>query len=162
MGALAVDIPTEQHCFEPKTWRFLTMTTFIKTAATAALLGSMSVPAFAAAHLDMATMTCAQYKDLSAEDQNKVAVMAINEIDDGMNGVAGDGEPKATEDSVGTTTAAEATDGDTTSGAKADGDEDNTTEESQMTNAIEAFNLQCDRNLDTLISEAAAGLDGTK
>lgn len=138
------------------------MKTTFKTLAIAAVIGSASAPVFADGHLDMATMTCAQYKDLSAADQLTVATMAVAEIDDGMNGKAGDGEPKATDDSVGTTTAAEATEGDTSSGAKADGDEDNTTEESAMTDAIEALNLQCDRNLDTLVSEAAAGLDGTR
>jgi len=138
------------------------MTNTLKTLAIAGLLGTISAPAFAAAHLDMATMTCAQYKDLTAEDQMKVAMMAVAEIDDGSNGVGGDGTPQATDDSEGTTTAAEATDGETSSGAKADGDEDNTTEESKMENAIEALNVQCDRNLDTLVSEAAAGLDGTR
>ena len=138
------------------------MTNTLKTLAIAGLIGSTSVPAFAAAHLDMATMTCAQYNDLSAEDQMKVATMAIAEIDDGDNGGSLEGTATATASNVGDTTAAEATDGDTTAGAKADGDEDNTTEESKMTNAIEALNLQCDRNLDTLVSEAAAGLDGTR
>lgn len=138
------------------------MKTTFKTLAITALISTSAAPLFAGGHLDMATMTCAQYKDLTAEDQMAVAKMAIAEIDDGANGVAGDGEAKATDDSVGTTTAAEATDGDTSSGAKADGDEDNTTEESAMTDALEALNLQCDRNLDTLVSEAAAGLDGTR
>lgn len=138
------------------------MKNLLKTATVVALMGTVSAPAFAAAHLDMTTMTCAQYKDLSAEDQMKVASMAVAEVDDGMNGEGGDGEPKATEDSEGTTTAAEATDGDTTSGAKADGDEDDTTEEAMSESALEALNIQCDRNLDTLVSEAAAGLDGTK
>ncbi|KHA50361.1 HdeA/HdeB family chaperone [Sulfitobacter geojensis] len=138
------------------------MTRTFKTIAAAALLSSMSMPAFAAAHLDMTTMTCAEFNALESGDQMKVAEMAIAEIDDGANGVPTDGEPKATEDSVGTTTAAEATEGNTTAGAKADGNEDNTTEESQMTEAMEALVAQCDRNLDTLVSEAAAGLDGTR
>ncbi|MGJ8546286.1 MAG: hypothetical protein ACSHWZ_12655 [Sulfitobacter sp.] len=138
------------------------MTKFFKSAAIAGLMATVAAPAFAAAHLDPGSMTCADYKALSADDQLTVAQMAIAEVDDGMNGVAGDGEPKAVEDSVGTTTAAEATDGNTTAGAKADGNEDYTTEESQMENALEALNLTCDRNLDAMLSEAAAGLDGTK
>ncbi|MCX7559259.1 hypothetical protein OS190_06725 [Sulfitobacter sp. F26204] len=138
------------------------MTNLFKTAAAVALLSTASAPAFAAAHLDMTTMTCAQYQDLSPEDQMKVATMAIASVDDGMNSEGGDGEPKATEDSEGTTTAAEATEGNTTSGAKADGNEDDTTETSMSESALEAFNLQCERNLDTLVSEAAAGLDGTR
>jgi len=133
----------------------------LKTIAVAALMGTVSAPAFAAAHMST-SMTCAEFKALSTDDQYKVAAMAIAEVDDGMNGVATDGEPKATEDSVGTTTAAEATEGNTTAGAKADGDEDNTTEETMTQEAFESFALVCDRNLDAMVSEAAAGLEGTK
>ncbi|MGB3244208.1 MAG: HdeA/HdeB family chaperone [Sulfitobacter sp.] len=138
------------------------MTNVFKTLAIAGLLGTISAPAFAAAHLDMATMTCAQYKALSAEDQSEVATMAIAEIDDGDNGEQMIDSTKATEATGGDTTAAEATDGNTSAGQKADGDEDNTTEDSKMENALEAFNLECDRSPDTLVSEAAAGMSGTR
>ena len=62
------------------------MKTTLKTLAIAGLLGTVSAPAFAAAHMDMATMTCAQYQELSDEDKMDVASMAIAELEDGGHG----------------------------------------------------------------------------
>lgn len=121
------------------------MNNALKALAIAGLAGSISASAFAAAHLDMATMTCAQFKDLSAEDKLKVATMAVAEVDDGANGAAAAGTPKATESSVGDTTAAASTN-----------------EDSEMENAPELLDTICDRNLDALVSEAAIGMAGTR
>lgn len=152
------------------------MKTTLKTLAIAGLLGTVSAPAFAAAHLDMATMTCAQYKALSADDQLEVATMAIAEIDSGMDGAPSDGEPKAVEDSIGDTTAAEATDGTSTEGTVEENNgeamaveptggntaESNMTAEPMDEAALEAFMAVCDQNLDALVSEAAANMEGTR
>jgi hypothetical protein len=146
------------------------MTTTFKSLALASLLGAISAPAFALT----TTITCAEYKALTPEDQMAVASMAIAEIDSGMDGMASDGEPKAVEDSVGTTTAADATDSTSEAGSVISGEAraveptGGNTAESNMTAvpmdeaAMEAFMTICDQNLDATVSEAAAGLDGTK
>ena len=61
------------------------MTNTFKTLAIAALMGTVSAPAFAAAHADT-SMTCAEFNELSKDDQMMVASAAIAEIDDGDNG----------------------------------------------------------------------------
>jgi len=153
-------------------WR-LTMKMTLKTLAIAGLMGTVSAPAFAAAHMSTA-MTCADYKALTADEQMTVATMAIAEVHDGMNGMAGDGEPKATEDSTGDTTADEATDDMADAGSLSDGEPkaveatggnevgSNMTAEPMDEAALEAFMAVCNQNLDASVAEAAAGLDGTK
>ena len=54
----------------------------MKTLAVAGLVSVMSVPAFAAAHLDLNSMTCEEYNGLSGADRDKVAVMAISAMND--------------------------------------------------------------------------------
>ena len=58
------------------------MNTFLKTAAAASLMATFAMPAFAAAHLDASTMTCAEFNELEAADQMKVTEMALAEIDE--------------------------------------------------------------------------------
>lgn len=135
------------------------MNTTFKALAITALMTTASAPAFAAAHMDMETMTCAQYNELSAEDQMIAANLAISEIDDGANGESMGGGNKGSEPIDTDTTAAEATDGDTSSGNRADGDEDDTTEQTMRQNAVDQLNEICARSLDTMVSEAAAGLE---
>ncbi|APE45020.1 hypothetical protein BOO69_17590 [Sulfitobacter alexandrii] len=119
-------------------------------------------------------MTCAEYKALSPEDQMTVAAMAIAEVHGGMDGMGMSGEPKAVEDSAGDTTAAEATDGAADAGSVIAGEAkaveptggntvaSNMTAEPMDEAAMEAFMVACDQNLDAMVSEAAAGLNGTK
>ena len=144
-----------------------------KTLAVAALMGTVSAPAFAAAHMS-ASMTCAEWKALSPEDQMTVAQMAIAEIDDGADGMSLEGDAKAVADTGGTTTEAEATDGTSQAGSVISGEAkaveptggntvaSNMTAEPMDEAAMADFMTVCDQNLDAMVSEAAAGLDGTR
>lgn len=148
------------------------MTNTFKTIAIAALLGTVSAPAFAAAHMS-SSMTCAEFNALSAEDQLTVAVMAIAEIDDGANGTSMETDAKAS-DTTTTVTAEAATDATPTEGSISDGepkaveatggnaDASNETAEDEDVAALEQVTVICSQNLDAKVSEAAAGLEGTK
>ncbi len=148
------------------------MTSTLKTLAIAALIGTVSAPAFAAAHLSP-SMTCAEYKELSAEDQMTVAAMAIAEIDDGADGTSMETDSRASSTTT-DVTAAQATDGTAATGSINSGeaqaveptggntDASNMTAEPMDEAAMEAFMVVCDQNLDATIGEAAAGLPGTK
>ncbi len=145
----------------------------VKTIAAASLMGSVAAPAFAAAHMST-SMTCAEYKALTPDEQITVASMAIAEIDSGADGMASEDSPKAEQGTIGSTTAAEATDGTSETGSVIDGEAraveptGGNTAESNMTAvpmdeaAMQAFMTVCDQNLDAMVSEAAAGLDGTR
>ncbi|HBR39118.1 MAG TPA: hypothetical protein DD939_17695 [Sulfitobacter pontiacus] len=147
------------------------MTNTFKTLAIAALMGTVSAPAFAAAHASP-SMTCAEFNELSKDDQMMVASAAIAEIDDGDNGgsIGGSGRDKETTTTV---TAAEATDDESVEGSlegdlKAVEDTGGNTAESNMTAepmdeaAMEQFMVVCNQNLDATVGEAAAGLPGDK
>lgn len=145
----------------------------VKTIAAASLMGTVAVPAFSAAHMST-SMTCAEYKALTPEEQMTVASMAIAEIDGDVDGMGTDGEPKAVEDSTGDTGMAEATDDESEEGSVIAGeakavdptggntDASNMTAEPMDEAAMEAFMAVCDQNLDAMVSEAAVGLNGTR
>ena len=150
------------------------MTNTFKTLAIAALMGTVSAPAFAAAHADT-SMTCAEFNELSKDDQMMVASAAIAEIDDGDNGGSMGNSGRDTGDTTTTTTvtAAEATDDEPEEGSlegdlKAVEDTGGNTAESNMTAepmdeaAMEQFMVVCNQNLDATVGEAAAGLQGDK
>lgn len=149
------------------------MKTTLKVLAIAGLMGSTAVPVFAASHMST-SMTCAEYKELTPEDQMTVAAMAIAEVDAGVDGMGTDGEPMAVETTGGTTDADEATDATSEEGSVIAGEakaveptggntaESNMTAEPMDEQAMEAFMVVCDQNLDAMVSEAAAGLNGTK
>ncbi|MBO28267.1 MAG: hypothetical protein CML61_05845 [Rhodobacteraceae bacterium] len=141
------------------------MKTTLKTLAIAGLLGTVSAPAFAAAHMS-ASMTCAEYKALSADDQMHVAALAIAETHSDMDGESlkddartdtgmGVNEAEATDDEVSTdgslvedtARAVEPTNANTDHGDSMDG----VTAEN-----IEELMVACDQNLDAMVSEAAA------
>ncbi|WP_341232863.1 HdeA/HdeB family chaperone [uncultured Sulfitobacter sp.] len=148
------------------------MTTTFKTIAFATLMGTMSAPAFAAAHADP-NMTCAQFNQLSSEDQATVAALAIAEINDGYNGESMEDSAKATDTSTDVTARA-ATDGASEEGSLIDGEAkavaatggntaaSNATAEAQVVTATEQLYRTCEINLDATLGEAAAGLPGTK
>ena len=148
------------------------MTNTLKTLAIAALMGTVSAPAFAAAHMSP-SMSCAEYKTLSAEDQLTVATMAIAEVDDGANGTSMESNAKATDSST-DVTASVATDGVAAETSLSDGEPkaveatggdtmaSNETAEPMDEAALEQFMLVCERNLDATVGEAAAGLEGTR
>ncbi len=150
------------------------MTNTFKTLAIAALMGTVSAPAFAAAHADT-SMTCAEFNELSKDDQMMVASAAIAEIDDGDNGGSMGDSGRDTGDATTTTTvtAAEATNDEAEEGSlegdlKAVEDTGGNTAESNMTAepmdeaAMEQFTVVCNQNLDATVGEAAAGLPGDK
>ncbi|NUH67018.1 hypothetical protein HTT03_17165 [Sulfitobacter sp. S0837] len=143
------------------------MKTTLKTLAIAGLTGTVSAPAFAAAHLDMATMTCAQYKELSDADKMEVASMAIAELEtsDSEGSLITETKNDGTEPSD--TTAAEATDAEETEDslidntkAVEDSEEADEMADTEMEQEMEDFAVVCDQNPDALVSEAAAGLRG--
>jgi hypothetical protein len=150
------------------------MTNTFKTLAIAALMGTVSAPAFAAAHASP-SMTCAEFNELSKDDQMMVASAAIAEIDDGDNGGSMGNSGRDTGDTTTTTTvtAAEATDDESEEGSlegdlQAVEDTGGNTAESNMTAepmdeaAMESFLVVCNQNLDATVGEAAAGLPGDK
>ena len=150
------------------------MTNTFKTLAIAALMGTVSAPAFAAAHADT-SMTCAEFNELSKDDQMMVASAAIAEIDDGDNGGSMGDSGRDTGDATTTTTvtAAEATNDEAEEGSlegdlKAVEDTGGNTAESTMTAepmdeaAMAQFMVVCNQNLDATVGEAAAGLPGDK
>lgn len=144
------------------------MTNTFKTLAIAALMGTVSAPAFAAAHMSP-SMTCAEYQELSAEDRMAVMTMAINEINDGDDGESMEGSATATTTDT-DVTAAEATDDEAEEGsilsgeAKAVEPTGGNTEESNMTAelmdvaAMERFMVICNQNPTAMVSEAATGM----
>eukprot|EP00919_Chromeraceae_sp_WS-2016_P069462 GHVR01164725.1.p3 GENE.GHVR01164725.1~~GHVR01164725.1.p3 ORF type:complete len:148 (+),score=36.24 GHVR01164725.1:820-1263(+) len=147
------------------------MTNTFKTLAIAALMGTVSAPAFAAAHASP-LMTCAEFNELSKDDQMMVASAAIAEIDDGDNGGSIGGSERD-EDTTTTVTAAEATDDEAEKDSIVDENSANAatggnTAESNMTAepmdeaAMESFLVVCNQNLDATVGEAAAGLPSDK
>ncbi|MEO9631134.1 MAG: HdeA/HdeB family chaperone [Sulfitobacter sp.] len=143
------------------------MKTTLKTLAIAGLLGTVSAPAFAAAHMDMATMTCAQYQELSDEDKMKVASMAIAELEDGDHGGSMITETKNDGSEPSDISAAEATDAEETEDsliddtkAVEDSEEADEMADTEMEQEMEDFMVVCNQNPDALVSEAAANLRG--
>lgn len=134
------------------------MNTF-KTIAVAALMGTLSAPAFAAAHLDLNSMTCEQYNELSGADRDKVAMMAVAAMNDNVQPT--DGTATATASSVGTTqeeSNSAASSGSATATSIANADDDMT----RMAEEIKVLNRTCSRNWDAMVTEAAAGMSGTR
>ncbi len=135
------------------------MTNTFKTLAAAGLLSLMSVPAFAAAHLDVNSMTCEEYNALGGADRDKVAVMAVAAMNDDVQPT--DGTATATDSSVGTTqeeSNSAASQGSATATSIADADDDLT----RFAEEIKVLNRVCSRNWDAMVTEAAAGMAGTR
>ncbi|MBD3665123.1 HdeA/HdeB family chaperone [Sulfitobacter aestuariivivens] len=135
------------------------MTHTFKTLAIAGLMTTLSAPAFAAAHLDLNSMTCEQYNELSGADRDKVAVMAIMELNDDVTPT--DGTATATDDSIGEKAEesnSAASEGSATATSIADADDDM----SRFAEEIKIMNRTCSRNWDAMVLEAAAGQSGTR
>ncbi|NNE51605.1 MAG: hypothetical protein HKN30_04305 [Sulfitobacter sp.] len=133
--------------------------TNLKTLALAALMGSMSAPAFAAAHLDLNSMTCEEYNELGGADRDKVAMLAVAELNDNVQPT--DGTATATASSVGTTqeeSNSSASEGSATATSIANADDDMT----RFAEEIKVLNRTCSRNWDAMVLEAAAGMSGTR
>lgn len=145
------------------------MTRFMKTTAIAALVASTAMPAFAAGHADVSTMTCGMYNELSQEDKDSVAMAAVLEITNMADGTIApnNGEATATDPLEGET-AEESPSGSTNTLAENDGTAMATStvpagdDKTQYQEKIDLLNLTCERNVDTMVMEAAAGQSGTK
>lgn len=144
------------------------MNTFVKTAVAATVMTCFSAPAFAEAHMDLNSMTCAQYNELGGADRDRVAVMAVAELNDNSDATVADNNGEATATAPLTGDAAEESE----AGEQATvADEDGTATATSTVDAgddlarfaeeIEVLNLTCSRNVDAMVLEAAAGLSGT-
>lgn len=135
------------------------MTHTFKTLAIAGLMTTLSAPAFAAAHLDINSMTCEEYNQLGGADRDKVAMMAVADLND--NVVPTDGTATATESSVGATAEesnSAASEGSATATTIANADDDM----SRFAEEIAVLNRTCSRNWDAMVLEAAAGQSGNR
>jgi hypothetical protein len=135
------------------------MTKTFKTLAIASLMGTLSVPAFAAAHIDLNSMTCEEYNALGGADRDKIAMMAIAELND--NGQPTDGTATATDSSVGSSASesnSAASEGSATATSIAGADDDI----ARFAEEIGVLNRTCSRNWDAMVLEAAAGSAGTR
>lgn len=135
------------------------MTRTFKTVAAATLFATLSAPAFAAAHMDLSSMTCEEYNQLGGAERDKVAVMAVASLNDDVQPT--DGTATATESSVGTTqeeSNTAASEGSATATSIAAADDDLT----RFAEEIGVLNRTCARSWDAMLLEAAAGQDGTK
>ncbi len=131
----------------------------IKTLAAASLMTAMSAPAFADAHMDLNSMTCEEYNQLGGADRDKVAMMAVMELND--DAVPTDGTATATDSSVGTTqeeSNTSASQGSSTATTIANADNDM----ARYAEEIAVLNRTCSRNWDAMVLEAAAGMSGTR
>lgn len=143
------------------------MNTALKTLAIAGLMGTMSAPAFAAAHMN-SSMTCAEWQALGEEDQMTVAAMAIAEVEGGTDGgsLVDDGAKADEPMSEGAdTTEAEADTGDSGSLVN-DAQSDEPASEPANSPAVsdeamQQFVAMCEQNLDAMVSEAAIGMSGS-
>ena len=139
----------------------------LKTLAIAGLMGTMSAPAFAAAHMS-SSMTCAEWQALSEEDQMTVAAMAIAEVEGGADGGSLEEGAKADEpmSEPADTTEAEAdtgTDGsleDSATNAETDSEPMNSAAVSDE--AMQQFVAMCEQDLDAMVSDAAIGMAGNR
>ena len=135
------------------------MTLSIRSLAAAGLVSMLAAPAFAAAHLDVGSMTCEDYNALGGADRDKVAVMAIAAMNDDVQPT--DGTATATASSVGTTSEESntaASSGSSTATSIANADDDLT----RFAEEIKVLNRTCSRNWDAMVTEAAAGMAGTR
>lgn len=132
-------------------------TTYMITAI-AAFAMCMSVPAFADGHLNT-SMTCDEYNQLTGANRDKLAMMAIAELNN--SSVAGDGTATATASSEGTASE-ESTEGTGGTSATATSIAGAGDDMSRMEEEMGVLNRVCSRNWDATVQEAAAGQFGTR
>lgn len=132
------------------------MTKFITSTAVATILSASA--AIAGGHMST-SMTCEEYNQLSGADRDKVAVMAVMELND--DAVPTAGTATATDDSVGTAaeeSTSAASQGSATATSIAGAGDDMT----RLAEEIGVLNRTCSRNWDAKVIEAAAGSEGTR
>lgn len=132
----------------------------IKTLAAAGLVGALSVPAFAETHMDINSMTCEQYNELGGADRDEVAMAVLADMNSGTTGSDGTAkanEPVDMEKEEESNTSA-SVEGSAVDSSIASADDDMT----RMSEDIARLNRVCSRNWDATVTEAAAGLSGTR
>jgi hypothetical protein len=135
------------------------MTRLFKSTAIAALAMSAAMPAFAEAHMDLSTMTCVQYEDLSRADRNKVAVMAVSELSDPTTPTVDTATAtESTNVAESTESPADAADTSATATTTSNAGDDMTRYQEE----ISRMNSICTFNPTTLVMEAAAGQTGKR
>lgn len=134
------------------------MTRIFKTSAIAALVAATAMPAFAAAHLNIADMTCNEYEDLSRADRNKVAVMAVSELSGTTAVVQTPTATEATNVAPSTESPTGVADQSATATTTANAGDDMT----RFQEEIKIMNNICTFNPTTMVMEAAAGLTGKR
>lgn len=134
------------------------MKTTLKTLAIAAVVAGTSMPVFAAGHLST-SMSCEDYNQLSGANRDKVAMMAIAELQDNVD--PGDGTATATASSTGTA-GTESASGTGTTSATATTTTNAGDDMSAMEEKMAILNRTCSRNWDASVMEAAAGQSGTR
>ncbi len=139
------------------------MTRFLKSTAIAALALSTAMPAFAAGHMDLNSMDCAMYNDLSAEDRNKVAMMAIDEVNSGSaaQADASNDTAKATEDTQ-SAASTESPVGEAPDTAMAETTTEAGSDMSEYEEDIALLNLTCEGNSESTLLDAASGIMGNR
>jgi len=145
------------------------MTRFLKATAIAALAITTALPAFAAAHLDVNSMTCEAYNDLSGADRDKVALMVVADMANNSDATVADNNGTATatapvegtaaeESQAGTTDTVADNNGTATATSTVGGGDDL----ARYAEEIRVLNRTCSRNWDAMVTEAAAGMAGTR
>lgn len=134
------------------------MKTTFKTIAIAAVFASASAPVFADGHMST-SMTCEEYNQLSGQNRDKIAMMAVADLNN--DSVAGDGTATATTTSEGTT-AEESTTGNGGTSATATSIANAGDDMTRMEEEIARLNRVCSRNWDATVQEAAAGQFGSR
>lgn len=145
------------------------MNTLMKSTAIAAIAMTTAMPAFADGHMDLNSMTCEQYNELGGADRDKVAMMAVAEMSNTSDATIADNNGTATAtDATEGTAAEESTAGSVTTTAENNGTAMATStvaEGDDMTRyaeEIKVLNRTCSRNWDAMVTEAAAGMFGTR
>lgn len=150
------------------------MTMFKTTAAATVLALTTAMPAFAAAHADLSTLTCGEYNAMSAEDQNAIAIKAVMEMNQAAEGSletstgtlrAADvgGDANAEQNAAATANAdstAVTTEGVRTADVGGSVDTANP-DQSDMAAQIALLNTTCASSVGATVMEAAVGDDGT-
>lgn len=144
-----------------------TMKHIFKTTAIAALVATASLPAYAAAHMDVSTMTCDEYENLSRDDRNKVAIMAVTELSN-----SADTSATATPTVSATNESPQASTGTSAAGESAATGADRSATTTTISNAgsdmtrfeeeIKVMNGICTFNPTATVMEAAAGQTGRR
>ncbi len=145
------------------------MTRIFKASALAVFAMTTAAPAFAAAHLDPSTMTCGEFNGLEMAEQDAIAVAVVADMNNDSDATIADNNGTATAtDATEGTTQEESPTGTAATIAHSDGTATATTtvpagdHMTRFSEEIDVLKRNCARNIDTMVTEAAAGGSGTR